>query len=291
MAIIIDEKTTVIVQGGTGKQGALHTELMKKYGTKIVGVIKPGFSGSMNGIPIYSSVEEAQSHGKVDATIIFVPPAAVKDAFAEAIFSGVKVAVVITENVPIHDAIIMRRISKEYGSILIGPNTIGIISPGKSKIGVMPSELYKPGVVGIVSRSGTLTHEVASIISESGLGISTAIDIGGDMVVGTDFVELVKMFNEDTETKAIVVIGEIGGSKEQELATYIASNKIKKPIITYIAGIKAPPGKRMGHAGAIISGGATTAEAKLKILSSSGAIVARYIDEIPSLIDKGISQF
>jgi succinyl-CoA synthetase alpha subunit len=288
MVILANKNTTVIVQGGTGKQGSFHTKLMKEYGTKIVGVVKPGAKGTMNGIPVYPSVASATNNTHVDATVIFVPPASAKDALAEAVFAGIKLAVVITENVPVHDSMIMRKIAKANNAILIGPNTIGLISAGQSKLGVMPSELYKPGRVGIVSRSGTLTHEVASILSESGLGVTTAVDIGGDMVIGTGFAEIVKLFDLDNETKAIVVIGEVGGTKEQELAEYLLQRKIKKPVIVYIAGIHAPPGKRMGHAGAIISGGATTAEAKLKILASSGALVAKYPDEIPELIDKSL---
>jgi len=286
MAILVYKNTSVIVQGGTGKQGSFHTDLMKEYGTNIVGTVKPGFKGTYNNLPVFPSVANATAQLKVDATVIFAPPASAKDALAEAVFAGIKLAVVITENIPIHDSMIMRNIARKNGTIMVGPNTIGLISPGKSKLGVMPAELYKPGKIGIVSRSGTLTHEISSIISDSGLGISTAIDMGGDMVIGSGFAELVKMFDADDETKAIVVIGEVGGSKEQELADYLLTGKLKKPLIAYIAGINAPEGKRMGHAGAIISGGSTTADAKLKILSSRGAITARYLDEIPSLIDK-----
>ncbi|MEM3828600.1 MAG: succinate--CoA ligase subunit alpha [Conexivisphaerales archaeon] len=289
MSILIDKNTTVIVQGGTGKQGSFHTRLMREYGTNIVGIVKPGVSASTNEFPIYPSVAEATLHTKVDASVIFTPPSSAKDALAEAVFSGVKLAVVITENVPVHDSMVMRKIARDHGTLMIGPNTIGLISPGKSKVGVMPAELYKAGKIGIISRSGTLTHEVSSIISESGLGITTAIDMGGDMVIGSGFAELSRMLDSDPETKAIVVIGEVGGNKEQDLAEYLSSKIIKKPLIAYIAGINAPSGKRMGHAGAIVSGGSTTADAKLKILASSGAIVARYLDEIPDLIDKSLS--
>jgi succinyl-CoA synthetase alpha subunit len=289
MSILVNRETAVIVQGGTGKQGSFHTGLMKDYGTNIVGTVKPGVSGTMNGLPIYPSVADAVLHTHVDASVIFAPPASAKDALAEAVFAGVKLAVVITENVPVHDSMIMRKIARDHGTMLIGPNTIGLISAGESKLGVMPAELYKPGKIGIISRSGTLTHEISSIISESGLGISTAIDMGGDMVIGSGFAELATMFNSDSKTKAVVVVGEVGGSKEQELAEYLSSKRIKKPLIAYIAGINAPLGKRMGHAGAIVSGGSTTADAKLKTLSSSGATVARYLDEIPNLIDRSLS--
>ncbi len=289
MSILVNRETAVIVQGGTGKQGSFHTGLMKDYGTNIVGTVKPGVSGTMNGLPIYPSVADAVLHTHVDASVIFAPPASAKDALAEAVFAGVKLAVVITENVPVHDSMIMRKIARDHGTMLIGPNTIGLISAGESKLGVMPAELYKPGKIGIISRSGTLTHEISSIISESGLGISTAIDMGGDMVIGSGFAELATMFNSDSKTKAVVVVGEVGGSKEQELAEYLSSKRIKKPLIAYIAGINAPLGKRMGHAGAIVSGGSTTADAKLKTLSLSGATVARYLDEIPNLIDRSLS--
>jgi len=286
VAILIDGETNVIVQGGTGKQGSFHVKLMKEYGTRIVGLVTPGSRlDNLEGIPVYNSVTEAIKASRVDATLVFVPPMACKEAVAEAAYNGVKLIVVITEHVPLHDAIIMKRISNQKGAMLIGPNTIGVISAGLCKMGVMPADLYRPGVVGIVSRSGTLTHEVSSLINESGQGVSTVVDIGGDMVVGTTFVEIVEMFQQDPATEAIGVIGEVGGMKEQDLASYLKDSP-GKPIVTYIAGRSAPPEKRMGLAGALISGTQATAEAKVRALREAGTTVVDYPDQIPAAFKK-----
>lgn len=286
MAILIDEKTKVLVQGITGREGSFHTKLMLEYGTKMLAGVTPGKGGSeIYGIPVYDSIDEAlEDHPEINASIIFVPAKYASDAVYEALDNSIKLIVVITEHIPVHETIKFVNYSKITNSIIIGPNTPGIISPGKSKLGIMPAKYFKPGYVGIVSRSGTLTYEIARLISESGLGISTAVGIGGDPITGTSFWDMVKLFEKDKLTKVIVLIGEIGGTDEEILAEKVLKNKFSKPIVAYIAGKAAPKGKRMGHAGAIITGERGTYESKVKALSEAGIPIAKLPSEIPKLV-------
>ncbi|RLE55383.1 MAG: succinate--CoA ligase subunit alpha, partial [Candidatus Methanomethylicota archaeon] len=253
MGIIVDENTRVIVQGITGRQGRFHTELMLKYGTKIVAGVTPGKGGqSVHGVPVYDTITEAMEKSPADTSIVFVPAPFALDAVSEAILAGVKNVVVITEHVPVHDAIKMIALAKLKGARIIGPNTPGIITPGKCKVGIMPGSVFTPGNIGIVSRSGTLTYEIALNLTNAGLGQSTCIGIGGDPVVGLSFLDILELFREDEQTKAVVIIGEIGGDAEERAAEYIERTNYPKPVVAFIAGRSAPPGKRMGHAGAII---------------------------------------
>jgi len=286
VAILIDEKTKVLVQGITGREGSFHTKLMLEYGTKMLAGVTPGKGGSeIYGIPVYDSIDEAlEDHPEINASIIFVPAKYASDAVYEALDNSIKLIVVITEHIPVHETIKFVNYSKITNSIIIGPNTPGIISPGKSKLGIMPAKYFKPGYVGIVSRSGTLTYEIARLISESGLGISTAVGIGGDPITGTSFWDMVKLFEKDKLTKVIVLIGEIGGTDEEILAEKVLKNKFSKPIVAYIAGKAAPKGKRMGHAGAIITGERGTYESKVKALSEAGIPIAKLPSEIPKLV-------
>jgi len=286
VAILIDEKTKVLVQGITGREGSFQTKLMLEYGTKMLAGVTPGKGGSeIYGIPVYDSIDEAlEDHPEINASIIFVPAKYASDAVYEALDNSIKLIVVITEHIPVHETIKFVNYSKITNSIIIGPNTPGIISPGKSKLGIMPAKYFKPGYVGIVSRSGTLTYEIARLISESGLGISTAVGIGGDPITGTSFWDMVKLFEKDKLTKVIVLIGEIGGTDEEILAEKVLKNKFSKPIVAYIAGKAAPKGKRMGHAGAIITGERGTYESKVKALSEAGIPIAKLPSEIPKLV-------
>ncbi len=275
MAIIVDENTKVIVQGITGSQGSFHTERMLRYGTKIVAGVTPGKGGQkVHGVPVYNTVEEAVRETGANASIIFVPAPFAADAFMEAVDAGLEVVVTITEGIPVHDELKMYYKAKENGVILIGPNTPGILSVDKTHLGIMPTNVYRKGKVGIVSRSGTLTYQVGAYLSSLGIGQSTVIGIGGDRIVGLSFVDVLRMFEEDEDTDLVVLIGEIGGTDEENAAEYIKS-KMTKPVVGYIAGITAPPGKRMGHAGAIIEGGKGTAESKIKALEEAGAVVGK----------------
>ncbi len=286
MAIIVNEDTRVIVQGITGNEGRFHTKLMLDYGTKIVAGVTPGKGGmDVYGVPVYDSVEEAkQAHPEANTSIIFVPARFAADAVYEAIDAGIKTIVVITELIPVHDTLKFVNYAKSRGVTIIGPNCPGAITPGKAKVGIMPGHIFTPGRVGIVSRSGTLTYEIAYAMTKAGIGQSTAVGIGGDPVVGTSFIEALMIFEEDPETDAIVLVGEIGGDMEERAAKLIADGKITKPAVAFIAGRTAPPGKRMGHAGAIIMMGAGTAEGKIKALESVGVKVARTPMDIPGLL-------
>ncbi len=276
MAIIIDENTKAIVQGITGGQGRFHTKAMMDYGTKIVAGVTPGKGGAVvEEIPVYDGIGEVD--GDVNASIIFVPAPFAKDAALEAIEFGLNPVVIITERIPIRDSIEIMRKAEVKGIDVIGPNTPGIISPGKSKMGVMPSHVFEEGSIGLISRSGTLTYEIANNLSKAGLGQSTTVGLGGDPVVGLSFVDVLKKFQDDEQTKAVVLVGEIGGSAEEIAADFIKQS-FSKPVVAYIAGRTAPPGKRMGHAGAIVSRGVGTAESKIKALSEAGVEVA----ELPS---------
>lgn len=276
MTIIVDENTRILVQGITGREGSFHTKAMLEYGSKILAGVTPGKGGlRVHGVPVYNTVEEAlNEHPEINTSIVFVPARFAPDAIYEAIDAGIKTIVVITERIPVHDEMKFVNYAKMNGTIIIGPNCPGIISPGKTKVGIMPGHIFKEGVVGIVSRSGTLTYEIAQAITNVGLGQSTAIGIGGDPITGLSFVEVLEMFRRDDETKAVMIIGEIGGDAEERAARYIAETNYEKPVVAFIAGKTAPPGKRMGHAGAIISMGAGSAESKIRALKSSGVYVA-----------------
>lgn len=285
MSILINEDTQVIIQGITGKQGRSHAEKMLKYNVKVVGGVSPGKAGqNVLGIPVFDTVAEAKKYTRVDATMILVPPAGALMASLEAFASKIPFVVVITEFIPFHDALLIRRMGLKENICVLGPNTIGAISPGKSKIGVMPGFIYSQGNVGIISRSGTLTHEIASNMTYRGLGQSTCVCIGGDMCRNLNFIDVLKMFREDDETESVVMIGEIGGAGEEIAARYIRETGYPKKIVAFIAGSRAPEGKKMGHAGAIISNGIGTAESKLKTLEDAGVIIARKMDDIMNIL-------
>jgi succinyl-CoA synthetase alpha subunit len=285
VSILINEETQVIIQGITGKQGRSHAEKMLKYNVKVVGGVSPGKAGqNVLGIPVFDTVAEAKKHTRVDATMILVPPAGALMASLEAFASKIPFVVVITEFIPFHDAMLIRRMGLKENICVLGPNTIGAISPGKSKIGVMPGFIYSQGNVGIISRSGTLTHEIASNMTYKGLGQSTCVCIGGDMCRNLNFIDVLKMFREDDETESVVMIGEIGGAGEEIAARYIKETGYPKKIVAFIAGSRAPEGKKMGHAGAIISNGIGTAESKFKTLEDAGVIIARKMDDIMNIL-------
>ena len=287
MAILVGRKTKALVWGITGSQGSFHTQLMLEYGTKIVGGITPGRGGQqVQGLPVFDTAREALERSKADAAIIFVPAAHAKDAALEAIAANLTPVIVITEGIPVKDEIQIMAVAKEKGTTIIGPNTPGIITPGQCKLGIMPAHIFKPGKVGLVSRSGTLTYEIAASLTNAGLGQTTCLGVGGDPVVGLSFVDVLKMFKKDAATKAIAMIGEIGGNAEENAAEFIRQTRYPKTIVAYIAGRAAPPGKRMGHAGAIITGKAGTAETKIESLRGAGVKVAMKPGEIARLIKR-----
>lgn len=281
--ILLNENTKCLVQGITGKQGQFHTEQMLKYNTNIVAGVTPGKGGQeICGVPVFDSIEEAKEKTDVNASIIFVPAPFAKDAAFESI-EHLDLVIIITEHIPIQDSMEIMAYAKAKGVTVIGPNTPGIISPKVGKLGIMPTHIFEEGNVGVVSRSGTLTYEIASQLTRAGIGQSTCLGIGGDPVVGTSFIEILDMFENDPETDAIVMIGEIGGSAEEDAAAYIKEN-ISKPVVAFISGISAPPGKRMGHAGAIIAGNSGTAQSKQESLTDAGVKVAKTPSEIAGFI-------
>jgi len=284
MSVIITGATKVMVQGITGHQGTFHTEAMLEFGTKVVAGVTPGRGGSqVHSVPVFDSVEEAVAETGCNAAAVFVPARQAMDAVIEAIEQGMELIVVISEHVPQHDAIQMIQYAKFRGARVLGPNCPGLASPGTGKVGIMPNMIFKRGSTGVVSRSGTLTYEIVNALTEAGIGQSTCVGIGGDPVVGTDFVEVLRMMEEDPDTGRVVLVGEIGGSAEEEAAEYITKH-MTKPVVAYIAGRTAPPGKRMGHAGAIISRGRGTAESKVKALEGAGVKVAVLPTDVPRLI-------
>jgi succinyl-CoA synthetase alpha subunit len=283
VSILIDDQTKVIVQGITGRDGSFHADAMLKYGTKVVGGVTPGKGGQTVGIlPVFNTMKEAVTETGAQCSVIFVPAVFTPDAIREAADGGISLVVCITEGIPVLDMVDLYHELKRKQVRLIGPNCPGIISPGKCKVGIMPGYIHKTGGIGVISRSGTLTYEVVYDLSEKNLGQSTCIGIGGDPIVGTGYIELLEMFEKDPDTEAVVLIGEIGGEDEENAASFIKTSLSKK-VVAFISGRTAPPGKRMGHAGAIISGGKGGAEAKVKALQEAGVVVVDRPDQIPDV--------
>ena len=284
MGILIDESTIVLVQGITGRDGSFHTASMLEYGTKVVGGVTPGKGGQeVHGLPVFDSVAEGVEKTGADCSVIFVPARFATAALREAADGGIGLVICITEGIPVLEMLGNYHYVRKKGIRLIGPNCPGLISPGKSKVGIMPGHIHKPGDIGVISRSGTLTYEVVYNLTMKDLGQSTCIGIGGDPVIGSGYIDLLEIFEKDPETSGVVIIGEIGGEDEEQAAEYIKSS-ISKPVVAFISGRTAPPGKRMGHAGAIISGGRGTAEAKVKAFEQAGVPVADRPDKIPELM-------
>ncbi|WP_373523516.1 succinate--CoA ligase subunit alpha [Aquiflexum sp.] len=287
MSVLVNKDSKVIVQGFTGSEGSFHAQQMIEYGTNVVGGVTPGKGGTIHlEKPVFNSVEEAVTKTGANTSIIFVPPAFAADAIMEAAEAGIKVIIAITEGIPVSDMMKAKPYIKAKGAVLIGPNCPGVITPGEAKVGIMPGFVFKKGRIGIVSKSGTLTYEAADQVAKAGMGVSTAIGIGGDPIIGTSTKEAVQLLMEDPETDAIVMIGEIGGNYEADAAKWIRENGNKKPVVGFIAGQTAPPGRRMGHAGAIIGGADDTAAAKMRILAENGIHVAESPAEIGAVMAK-----
>jgi len=285
MGIFVDKATRAIVQGVTGTQGSFHTRLMLEYGTKIVAGMTPGKGGtSVNGVPVYDSVEEAVHEHPADASVIFVPAPFAADSAFEALDAGLKTIVIITEHIPVRDAIQVMHRARQEGAVVVGPNTPGILTVGECKLGIMPVHVFAPGVVGLASRSGTLTYEIATGLTVRGLGQSTCVGLGGDPIVGLSFVDVLREFERDEQTKAVALIGEIGGNFEELAAEFIATENYSKPVAAFVAGRTAPPGKRMGHAGAIIMGSSGTAASKMEAFMKAGVQVAERPADIAKLL-------
>ncbi len=291
MAILVDEDTRVLVQGITGKEGSFHARRCIEYGTKIVAGVTPGKGGTLfdDSIPVFDAVADAVAETGADVSLIFVPPAFCKDAILEAAAAGIRLAVVITEGIPVWDMLdVFSRVPKDRMRI-IGPNCPGIISPERCKVGIMPGYIHKRGSVGVLSRSGTLTYEAVAQLTALGIGQSTCIGLGGDPLVGTTFIDGLKLFEEDEETEAILLIGEIGGTAEEEAAEFI-KERVSKPVIAFVAGVTAPEGKRMGHAGAIITGGKGDARSKIEALRAAGVHIVRSPDEIGETVKRAMEE-
>ncbi|UCF12501.1 MAG: succinate--CoA ligase subunit alpha [Thermoplasmatales archaeon] len=286
MAIFVDDKTKVVVQGATGHQGVFHIGEMLDFGTKVVAGVTPGKAGQeVHGVPIFNDVKDAVDETSANTTLVLVPARFAKDAVFEALDAGIRTVVVITENIPFHDAMEFVHYAKYKGAVLVGPNSPGIASPGKSKVGILPGGIFLKGNVGVASRSGTLTYEIVNSLSEKGMGQSTCVGLGGDPITGTSFIGALDAFEKDKETKAVVLVGEIGGASEEEAAEHIIKN-IDKPVFAFIAGRTAPPGKRMGHAGAIIARGKGTAASKIKAFEKANVKVAKFPTDIADLVEK-----
>ncbi len=290
MSVLVNKASKIIVQGFTGSEGTFHASQMIEYGTNVVGGVTPGKGGQTHlDKPVFNTVKDAVAKTGADTSIIFVPPAFAADAMMEAADAGIKVIIAITEGIPVKDMIQAKPYVKKRGAVLVGPNCPGVITPGEAKVGIMPGFVFKKGNIGVVSKSGTLTYEAADQVVKAGLGITTAIGIGGDPIIGTSTKEAVQLLMEDPETEGIVMIGEIGGNYEAEAARWIKENGNKKPVVGFIAGQTAPPGRRMGHAGAIIGGKDDTAEAKIKIMKECGIHVAYSPADIGETMKKAIS--
>jgi len=289
MSVLVDENTKLIVQGITGKEGSFHAAGCKAYGTNVVGGVTPGKEGQeVDGVPVFNTVQNAVDATGANATMIFVPPPFAADAIFEAAEAGIDLIVCITEGIPVFDMIKIKNYMRGKKSRLIGPNCPGIITPDKAKIGIMPGHIHTAGPVGVVSRSGTLTYEVVGQLTGLGIGQSTCIGIGGDPVNGTNFIDAIELFNNDPQTEAICMIGEIGGSAEEDAARYVKAN-VKKPVVGFIAGQTAPPGRRMGHAGAIISGGKGTADEKMKVMEECGVAVCKSPADLGDTIKQAMN--
>jgi succinyl-CoA synthetase alpha subunit len=274
MSILIDKQSKIVVQGITGRSGLFHTQQCREYGSNIVAGVTPGKGGiHIEGIPVFNSVAEAVKYTDANVSMIFVPPPGAADAILEAADAGLTLAVCITEGIPVRDMVPVKAIIQQSKMLLVGPNCPGVITPGQCKIGIMPGHIHKPGKIGVVSRSGTLTYEAVKQLTDVGLGQSTCVGIGGDPIIGMNFIDVLQLFNEDPETEGVFMIGEIGGAAEEEAAFWIKQH-MKKPVAAFIAGVTAPPGKRMGHAGAIITGGKGKAEDKIRTLKECGVTVA-----------------
>ncbi len=284
MSILVDSNTRVVVQGITGREGRFHTRQMLDYGTGGVAGVTPGKGGQeVEGVPVFDTVHEAVARTDANTSIIYVPARFAPEAILEAADAGIRLIVCITEGIPTLDMITVRHYLRQVGARLIGPNCPGVITPGESKVGIMPGHIHRPGPVGIVSRSGTLTYEAVYALTQRGIGQSTVVGIGGDPIVGTTFLDVLRMFQDDPQTEVVVLIGEIGGTEEERAAMYIR-DEMSKPVVAFIAGQTAPPGKRMGHAGAIIAGGTGTAAEKIAALKAAGAHIARHPEEIADLV-------
>ncbi len=284
MSILVDRSTRLLVQGITGREGEFHTRQMLEYGTKVVAGVTPGKAGTeVAGVPVFNTVKEAVKATEANTSIVYVPARFAPDAVYEAADAGISLVVCITEGIPTQDMIKVKAHLDQKGVRLIGPNCPGVITPGEAKVGIMPGHIHRPGSVGVVSRSGTLTYEVVHTLTMHGLGQSTCVGIGGDPILGSDFMDILALFEEDSATDRVVLIGEIGGTDEEQAADFIAS-KMTKPVVAFVAGITAPPGKRLGHAGAIIEGGTGTAAEKIAALEEAGVKIARYPGEIPDLV-------
>ena len=286
MAIFVDDKTKVVVQGATGHQGMFHIGEMLDFGTKVVAGVTPGKAGQeVHGVPIFNDVKDAVDETGANTTLVLVPARFAKDAVFEALDAGIKTVVVITENIPFHDAMEFVHYAKYKDAVLVGPNSPGIASPGKSKVGILPGGIFLKGNVGVASRSGTLTYEIVNSLSEKGMGQSTCVGLGGDPITGTSFIGALDAFEKDKDTKAVVLVGEIGGTAEEEAAEHITKH-ISKPVFAFIAGRTAPSGKRMGHAGAIIARGKGTAASKIKAFEKAGVKLAKFPTDIADLVEK-----
>ena len=285
MSIFVDEKTKVVVQGATGHQGRFHIGEMLNFGTKVVAGVTPGKGGEeVHSVPVFDSTMDAVAETGANTSLVLVPAKFAKDAVFEALDAGIKTVVVITEHIPFHDAMEFVHYTKYKSAVLIGPNCPGIASPGKTKVGILPGSIFLEGDVGVASRSGTLTYEIVNSLSEKGIGQSTCVGLGGDPIIGTTFIDALNAFEKDNETRAVVLVGEIGGTAEEDAAEYIDEH-IKKPVFGFIAGRTAPPGKRMGHAGAIIARGKGTANSKIKAFEAAGVKLAFFPNEIAGLIE------
>ncbi len=291
MPILVGRQTRVIVQGITGNQGSFHTRLMVEYGTRVVAGVTPGKSGgSVSGVPVYDTVASALNVEDADASVIFVPAPSAKEAAMEAVDAGLSPVVLITEGIPARDAMVIMAYARNHEATIIGPNTPGIITPGEAKLGIMPGTAFSSGKVGLASRSGTLTYEISASLTHEGIGQSTCLGIGGDPITGLNFVDLLKLFREDPLTESVVLVGEIGGSAEEDAAKYIKETGYPKPVVAYVAGRAAPPGKRMGHAGAIITGSEGTAAAKIEKFVEAGVRVADVPSDLVRLLEDRVPQ-